>query len=71
MTRRNPRRENKGMKMIAIQTLKVNGGEIELVKTNGRFQWFLGDEDCEVGGETIEEARTAAYAAWPEAEQLN
>lgn len=57
--------------MTAI-TLKINGGELELVECkDGRFRWFLGDEDTEVGGATIQEATAAAYAAWPEAEQFN
>jgi hypothetical protein len=58
--------------MNVIETLIVNGGTLELVEGyGGRYRWYLGNDDTEVSGETIEEARAAAYAAWPEAEQLN
>ncbi len=64
--------EGETMKVMSEKTLVVNGGEIELVfGLDGRFHWFLGNEDTEVSGESVAEATEAAYRAWPEAEQLN
>lgn len=58
--------------MTAIKTLTVSGGKIEMVRdTDGRFRWYAADGDTEVSGATEAEAMQRAYAAWPEAEQLN
>ena len=52
-------------------TLNVTGGKLTLIDFDLRYCWFLDDADTGVSGLTVDEARTAAYTAWPEAHDLN
>jgi hypothetical protein len=55
--------------MTEIKTATWNNNTLELVEDrDGRFRWYLGNEDTEVSGATEAEACELAQAAWPDIE---